>query len=304
MPKDRCLVTTIVRDGKPACKVVAPAEPDWLHLGRRIAVRARELTRVQPIHTTPDQITEDDLRTFHLCVVGNATNNDLIRRLHEDAFCFTTDTYPGGRGFEVRTVHDPFGHRKNVVLVGGSTYEGAKRATDFLTRHLHQMNIAPHLQWGEDDLAIARLNVSESASHVVPPAESHPTLLKECLEIMGADAISFNAAMERICSFGYYYYYTDRDEWAQAFKTTLLRLEEMVWKQGGWDTGRWMPPCEWLWKLAVIWDLIEESLCFTDDDRATIDNLLLQIASAYEDADLEPFDAKAVRRIRERRGSP
>jgi len=292
-PKDRCLITVLVRGGQPQCKVVAPAEADWQHLGRRIAVRTRELTRVQPMHTTPDQITEDDLRTFHLCVVGNATNNEVIRRLHEDSFCFTTDTYPGERGFEVRTIHNPFGHRKNVVLIGGSTLEGAQRATDFLTRNLHRMNIAPHLQWGEDDLAVARLNVSESASPLVPPVESHQTLLRECLEMLKAGAAGGDAAMSRVCDFGFYYYYTDRDEWAQAFKTALRRIE-------GAPTSCRQPLSEWLWKLVVIWDLIEESLCFTDDDRAAIDNQLLQIARAYENADPAPFDASAVRRIQER----
>ncbi len=293
MLKDRCFITVLVRDGKPECKVVAPTEADWLHLGRRIAVRTRELTRVQPVHTTPDQIAEDDLRTFHLLVVGNATNNDLIRQLHEHSFCFTTDTYPGGRGFEVRTIHNPFGHRKNVVLIGGSTFEGAKRATDFLTRNLHQMNVAPPLKWGEDDLAIARLNFSESASHVVPPVESHQTLLKECLERLATDSTSFDAAVSRVCDFGFYYYYTDRDEWAQAFKTALLRIEVS-------PTSCRQSLSERLWKLAVIWDLIEESLCFTDDDRAAIDNLLLQITHACENVDPEHFDALAVQRIRER----
>jgi hypothetical protein len=272
-PKDRCLVTVLVRAGQPQCKIAAPIEADWQHLGRRIAVRTRELTRVQPVQVTPDQITDDDLKNFHLFVVGNATNNAIIRRLYEESFCFTDDTYPGERGFEVRTIHNPFGHCKNVVLIGGSTLDGAKRATDIITRALHQINVAPHLQWGEDDLAIARLNFSESASHNVPPVESQQTLVQECLTML-EDATRFDAAMQRVCDFGFYYYQTDRNEWAEAFKTLLLRLVERVSDQGGWEATP-LPPCERLWKLVAVWDLIEETLLFSDEERAAIDDLLL-----------------------------
>jgi hypothetical protein len=283
-PKDRCLVTAIVRDSQAQCKIVAPPEADWQQLARRIAVRTRELTRVQPVHVTPDQITDDDLKNFHLFAVGNAMNNDVIRRLYEDSFCFTDETNPGGRGCEVRTIHNPFGHRKNVVLIGGSTFEGAKRATDFITRNLHPMNVAPHLSWGGDDLAIARLNVNQSEHFVasdVPDEAQKQRLITECVAAFESNSEGFAEAMGRVYSYGYHYYQTDKEIWAEMFKQILFRLADVIHKEGGWK-HRLNPPPLVLFKLSIIWDLIEESLCFSDEERLMIDNLLLEAADALE----------------------
>jgi len=91
--------------------------------------------------------------------------------LYANYYCATDATYPGGDGYDLRTIVNPYGTGENVVLAGGSTLGGVQRAVERLIEHiaeagesreltlpfLLEVELAPHLarmlaEWPEAPL--------------------------------------------------------------------------------------------------------------------------------------------------------
>ena len=85
--------------------------------------------------TTPkDYCTIEDVKAS-MNLTGTQDDDALqaaIFRLYANHHAFTDDAYPGEGGWELRTIHNPFGHGRNAVLLGGSAFAGAEAAAEHL----------------------------------------------------------------------------------------------------------------------------------------------------------------------------
>ncbi|MSS73136.1 MAG: hypothetical protein EXS64_16840 [Candidatus Latescibacteria bacterium] len=66
----------------------------------------------------------------NLIALGNRSTNKTMEGLYNRYFTLLDLWYPGPGGYEVRSLHNPFGGGHNVILVGGSDRAGVDRATD------------------------------------------------------------------------------------------------------------------------------------------------------------------------------
>lgn len=67
-------------------------------------------------------------RVRPLIVLGSLNTNRTLQPLYADYLCSTDATYPGGDGYDLRTIVNPYGTGTNVILAGGSTLTGVVRA--------------------------------------------------------------------------------------------------------------------------------------------------------------------------------
>lgn len=99
-------------------------------------------TSLMPERNTP---LPDAYRAQSLIVLGNLNTNRTLQPLYANYQCSTDATYPGGDGYDLRTLVNPYGTGANLILVGGSTLHGVERATDVLLAHIAQAEGAPVL---------------------------------------------------------------------------------------------------------------------------------------------------------------
>ena len=256
------LATTLVRDGTPGALIVAPPGEPYTPVVTLIRTRIRELGGADLPVRAPDGMADEDLSGTNLILVGNAADNALVRRLVWERWILDT-WYPGDETFVVRSVHNPLGRGKNVIFIGGEnpgTTRAAARA--FLD----------HLEPG-DPLETGWLMLFESeerGSAVTPDSiEQHTQRADQALGFKnGRNLISSAAAMARN------YYKTGRTGWADLFKMVMDRHKAI----GAPGMGTHMN----VYDTVSMWELIEESPVFSDEDRLRITNHLLYILRSGE----------------------
>lgn len=86
-------------------------------------------TALIPQRSTP---LPDAFRRRTLLVLGSLNTNRVLQPLYADFLCSTDATYPGGDGYDLRTIVNPYGTGTNLLLAGGSTFRGVERAVEKL----------------------------------------------------------------------------------------------------------------------------------------------------------------------------
>ena len=84
---------------------------------------------VMPERSTPLPVS---YRQRSLILLGSLNTNRALMPLYADYLCSTDATYPGGGGYDLRTIVNPYGTGGNVVLAGGSSAGGVERAVERL----------------------------------------------------------------------------------------------------------------------------------------------------------------------------
>ncbi|MBP9912691.1 MAG: hypothetical protein KBF26_04715 [Opitutaceae bacterium] len=84
-------------------------------------------------------------RARPLIVLGNLNTNRTLQPLYANYLCSTDATYPGGDGYDLRTLVNPYGTGANLILAGGSTLRGVERAVDKLIQALQAAGPAHEL---------------------------------------------------------------------------------------------------------------------------------------------------------------
>ncbi|MBO5688908.1 MAG: hypothetical protein J6S73_03180, partial [Lentisphaeria bacterium] len=118
--KDLCRTT-------PLDQVTILADKRYSKDAARIADALAKVTGKRPA------ILPDTARAAgHKVLLGNRDTNQQIEYLYRRYFAYTDIVYPGEGGYELRTIHNPFGNKENYVIVGGSDDAGVSAAADRL----------------------------------------------------------------------------------------------------------------------------------------------------------------------------
>lgn len=185
------------------CRVVTPDNQRWRELGHKFCVRVREYTRTEPAQLTPDELTEDDYDSHNLVLFGSILDNAAILRLYARGRCFTDASYPGRDGAEIRTLLNPLGRGRDVVLIGGSDYGPVHEAAIGLNRTFRDVTTE-----ADGVLCLPRLNFCVAPEHHLARADA--SYIRRALEIADgeADALVAQAAEFALC-----HYQTDDVGW-------------------------------------------------------------------------------------------
>lgn len=104
-----------------------------LHAHGSSGVECAADTALMPDRATPLPAA---WRARPLILIGNLNTNRALQPLYADYLCSTDATYPGGDGYDLRTIVNPYGTGTNIILVGGSSPRGVERAVARLIAHL------------------------------------------------------------------------------------------------------------------------------------------------------------------------
>ena len=126
MKRDLHIRTALVKNGKPAAVIAVPACYQGLAQQVSKAVKAKTGTAL-PIVPDTDFARMRGL-TQNLILFGNRDDNVAIARLYGFHYTTLDACYPGPAGNELRSAHNIFGDKHNVIFAGSSSAEGTKAA--------------------------------------------------------------------------------------------------------------------------------------------------------------------------------
>lgn len=265
---DRLKEMHLTTDLGEGAEIVAPPDPDWAPLGRRLQEMVRTHAGVVLPVVDPSALTPLP-GGRHRVLLGNAMVNESIMALYRRQFAYVDEFYPGGDGYAVRTVHNPENCGRNVLLVGASSVDGAAAALEVLEGVLK-----------ETRGRMGYTNLSRSEVHDVLLPEMSSDAFREWVAEMYRDNLSYYP-VEQGAFLGLVHHLTNDPGCARMFRDALFHYEDLVRDRygGNWLFEHMLFIYSWAWRLFMVWDLIEESDAFTDVERLRITNVLWGLAN-------------------------
>lgn len=237
--------------------------PVLVVLPEGLAELARPLREaIEGLGGRPELVEQRDFHTGHFAAYqviacGHLGNNAALRRLYTARRLFLDTYFPGPGGFFVKSVADPFGHRRNCIAVGASDQASLPAALAELTALVRQS--PGHL---------TRVH-RHRFSHPLPeaPAESElKGLVEQALATWNGDWQSSPFRSSRLREFLWNFYLTDHPSWGRLVPPILAGSLEP------WRAERRAHPEDyhaffWLHHFIQLWDLVEDSELYTAEDR-------------------------------------
>lgn len=269
--KNQCLDIPLVQDGRPGAVIVAPASGAYQAAAAEIQKAIAGRTGVKVL-IVPDNAPQAALPCReHLIVLGNRSTNKTMNALYDLYYCLVDLKYPGPEGYVLRSVHNPLGNGKSVIIVGGSdaagVAAGARELATMLTR---------------SPAAKGRLSIGWTMATRLGKGVRVPTDIRE-FETWEASKGYGSSGYFGWCSISkrMAMYYMTGDELSArevirlAFpdKRAIKDMEEI---DGERIENKHDPLAGFYHYNAhmaiLFWDLIEESPVFTDEERLKVTN--------------------------------
>ncbi len=182
----------------------------------------------------------------------------------------------GHPGAVVRTVHNPFGHGRNVIVLGASDAAGLKLTLSSFAGALQGPTLPRQ--------AIIAVGDTARNSGVVPgpgPDEAARQRMAETAraQIATNAFVTVRGVLNSTRSYARNYVLTGSENWALLCRDIWrVAMAEPDPKNNAHG------PMEWIFQAMEGWDLVEESPSLTDQDRLDITNHLLKIGVRNEQA--------------------
>lgn len=268
--------TSIVESGQPQAIIVAPDDDEWRAVADQVRAMVRDLTGAELPIASADDIDDEALRAQTAIVVGNVVANPRMLYLYSHGYLFADDVYPGDGGYEVRTVHDPWGTGSNALSIGASDPAGARAGITALRERLE----------AGDDLVLEEplllVELSDDATQrwgrafQVEPDDEWLENLKEQAE-RDLETGRHTGLFGRAASVGLDYQLTRKDGYARGFVWLLQRAKEHRDTDPQTYGGPWGMDSDFrAYMVLPAWDVVEESPALTDEERLTATRVLFQ----------------------------
>ncbi len=208
----------------------------------------------------PDIIAQKDFAEtlfgdVQVIACGNMVNNAALRRLYTARCCFVDTFFPGGDGYFVKSISDPFGHGKNCITLGASSREGLLAAFAAF----------------EDQVRSGELDRVHAArfQHPLPPFPAEAQLermVQADLDTWEGIWVSTPFRGGQVENYAWYYYLSDHPVWGRAVPAIFAGSLE-PWLAQRRDHPETYHCFFHFHSLIHLWDLIEDSPLYTEAER-------------------------------------
>ncbi|MDE2998396.1 MAG: VCBS repeat-containing protein [Gemmatimonadota bacterium] len=273
--KDMHLETVLAAGGQPGGKIVIGDGASQQHLADRIVERIEETTGARlPVVRANEVSAAKALLDTHVVALGNMADNPFIRWLYYQWWSIEDLCYPGAGGYALRTLHNLLGNGRNAVLLGVSDEAGLDRAA---SRFLKGVGTDTRLSFGWL-MDVEPGPAFKSVEH--PPDgwldERREDYNRQVSQPHASKAGAGHGMVTEAGRQGFAYHRTGFEVHAKALREAV----DAHLKMGEHGVMAHFN----VWWLAVIWDLIEESPVFSDEDRLRITRYLLWLMDSHEGA--------------------
>ncbi len=262
-------------DGRAACAIICPAaDQRWRELADRLAEAIQRLG-ADRVPVVPDaEAVRDrlgpiraDLRAKTLILLGDLNTNRAVLPFYTSYYTYCDARYPGGAGYELRTIVRPFGWPSNCLMVGGSTWEGCAAGVERLIERLSR-------QTGGSLPYLLEVKLGDELSRrlaAAPDPQSDP-----CGK--GGDD-SCDTAQCAFTRNAHLYFYTGDELFARRSREAALRFLDCKGDPAGFAVGDYT-----METLAAAWRRVSCSPVFSRDELVRLDQAVYQTAIEHVNA--------------------
>ncbi len=287
VPKRKPFVldTVIVRERQARAAIVSPEPSEYGALVRKVGDAVRRATGVTlPVVKDSDYAARrGELKRTpdtNLIVLGNMDSSGMVTYLSHMGYCTVDTLNPGKGGYQIRTVHDPWGVGVNVIVLTGSDLDGVRLAVDGFCSRLAGGETLVIPRTIEVGFSAEMLNRSPNLG-LDPSDEEIARQLKETEAAFraGAQGGMFNP----IVAAGGSYTSTGHEGYAKLFRELMFLADRLSVEGQGSFGGPWGAAADFLFgPLITAWDNVEESPSLTDQDRERILDIILRYIKYWE----------------------
>jgi len=285
-PKAIYAETPLFREGKPTSLLVAPATGLYGSHVQAIQTYLKGAAGAELPLKKDTKVTDEDYREHHLLALGNLSTNRVARRMYTKQFTYCDRVFPGKGQFVIRTIHDPLGYGRNVVLLGGSDAEGIRAAALEFIEVLKALKTAtlPHLiirKPGQFDIdALPEKKTEEEELF------DEPTKLDGAKE--GKSTKPTHPIVRLLVSGEPETVWSRLEQWALRYildgdLAAAKEYKEAIVALADYDRGCKSRTAKWFQKQHMIWQYwnqLEECGLFTDSERLIVDRFTARLAFA------------------------
>jgi len=269
--KEMHLQTNLVTNKKANCVILSPEDDEHLRIAEILAGYLQEFSDVSvPI------VNSAAPRTQHVIALGQMINNPLIERLYWNRYVFLDSLWPGEGGSVIQTVHNPYpwNSGQNVLVLGGSDPQGVLAAVENLLTHFDKgtdITVPPLL-----DVQLPPSGLRNTQHTVLGQTYSSVKIPNAVLSPHDIETMLADEPAETLLAFQEYavkYLLTGEIPYIQAGSRVLIRMCELYEKDP--DRKMTWPEETNSRYIFAMWDAVEESEIFSNQDRLRITNMLL-----------------------------
>ena len=276
------LETDVVRDGQPRAVICHAAAPAWRRGAEAVRAAVKEATGADLEVVADTDVDPAQLGRRDLILLGHLDNSRLVERLYHSFFVCLDVGYTGRDGYVVRSVHDPFGHGGNVILVGGSYPEGTAKAAKAFARIVRERGRTGELQLGR--LLELQFDPTDRQEEPVPrlTARRRDDAVRSIREMFASPGRG-RSGVARLVESAVCYHRTGDPLQGELYRAGLLAMleyygtDEYIRQEGLARYDRDFRD-SWTHSVCITWDLLEESGLFSDEERLAATNLLGELA--------------------------
>ncbi|MBI5683854.1 MAG: PQQ-binding-like beta-propeller repeat protein [Verrucomicrobia bacterium] len=291
--------TPLVSNGAAAAAIV-PADGElWNNAAAKLQAAVAEKTGVKLPVVAPAKITDADWASRHLIVIGNLLNNPVFARLYFNYFACTDAAYTGNGGYELRSIHDPWGNGHNVIAVGAQDKAGVEAGVARLVALINERAKDGELKLGR----LMELKFTKKGRRA--PLEEKLTAKgiadrKEAIANIYARPGTERGAAHNTIKFAMLYHRTGDPGWLELYRDAMRQhinyyaTNEYILQEGPRRYDRDFRD-SWAYGMVIAWDLVEESPGWSDEERLKFTNHVLRMvweSNLYQNWDRESSVAK------------
>ena len=206
-----------------------------------------------------ETVSDEQLKSNHLVLLGNINDNRLILKLYEQRRAFIDTYFPGENGYIIQPGTSIWNRNFHVLLIGANRAESLNIA---FSKFLEE------LQSNKNSIGAMRL------LHTDLSIPSPPGNVEKLLQTTLEQAQFKSAPYGPIADWGLYFHITGNVQWAENFKKACYMLYERARLTGRWISEPWTNVYFNLWKLMLVWDTIDNDPFFSEQDRKIINAVL------------------------------
>ena len=285
--------TAIVQNGKAVAVIVTPADAQWRALGKELAGDIAKAAGAAPAVKTSDEIADADLHETNAIVLGSVVNNRRLLYSYSHRQMFADDLYPGAGGYDVRSLHDPWGTGKNIISIGASDIAGARAGVEVLKKKLNAKNGSLTFTRMLEARLTGEADTRWTHQFERDPGPKYLDRQKKAAE-SGLKAGVHTGLFGQARNAGLLYALTRKPEYAQAFVWLIKRAKTHHDSKPTTYGGPWGMDSDFtIYGVMPAWDEVEEDPGLTDEERLAVSRILFEWVG-----DMSPKGRASGKRVR------
>ncbi|MEN6347512.1 MAG: PQQ-binding-like beta-propeller repeat protein [Armatimonadia bacterium] len=271
--RPRCPETALVRDGQASAAIVCPSEPAWRTVAGELQSALTKKLGVSFAVKSAEELSDEDLTKTNAILLGTVVNNRRVLPLYSHLQTYADDLYPGPEGYVVQSIHDPWGTRNNVLLIGASTPAGAREGmTELLAAIPTTGTVGPVFKVKLTGIAKERFGSVLTREPDAAYIKSQQAAAEKALAEGGHTGL-----FSQIASVGSLYAQTHKDGYATLFAWLAKRAAEYHDTNPGTYGGPWGMDSDFpSSKVIPLWAVTEQSPALSDEDRLEVTKVLFR----------------------------